>query len=63
MVRNRVRHCHPARLSDGVPFLEGCAGRSESEDDSSASCKYNKLEVINLYIVNYVKLNMILFTW
>ena len=63
MVRNRVRHCRPARLSDRVPFLEGCAGRNEFEDDSSASCKYSKLKVINLFMINYVKLNMIIFTW
>ena len=63
MVRNRARHYRPARLFDGVPFLEGCTGRSEGEDDSSASCKYSKLDVINLFMINYVKLNMIIFTW
>ena len=63
MVRNRVRHCRPAKFSDGVPLLEGCAGRSEGESDSSASYKYSKLEVINLFMINYVKLNMIIFTW
>ena len=63
VVRNRVRHCRPARLFDRVPFLEGCAGRSEGEDDSSASYKYFKLELIYLFIFNYVKLNLLLFTW
>ena len=62
MVSYRVRHCHLKRLSDGVPFLEGCADRSEGENDSSSSYKYCKLELVKLFIFNYVKLNMFLFT-
>ena len=63
MVCHHVRHCRPARLFDGVLFLKGCASRSKGDDDSSASCKYCKLEFIYLFIINYVQFNMILFTW